>query len=72
MEYLESGNFTEDEYEMRLNLVKRELKAGRDELIKVTRKYLFQVPILLLVVCNAHKGPVFLRAVLSVLYKKGR
>lgn len=67
MEYLES-NFSDKEYEMRHNLIVRGLKAGRDEVIKVTRQYLFQVPILILVLCNAQRGPAFLRALLSVLY----
>ncbi len=68
MEYLEQ-QFSGDEHKMRFNLIQRGLKAGRDELIKVTRKYLFQVPILFLVVFNAKRGPEFLRAVLSVLYE---
>jgi len=69
MEYLEH-NFVGEDITMRHELVKRGLKAGRDELIKITRKYLLQVPILLLVLCNAKRGPSFLRAVLSVLYEK--
>ncbi len=68
MEYLKE-NFSGDEYRMRLDLIKRGMKAGRDELIKITKKYLLQVPIVLLVLCNRKRGPSFLRAVLSVLYE---
>ena len=68
MEYVEA-NFREDEFRMRLNLIKRGINAGRDELIKITRRYLFQVPIVFLVICNAKRGPDFLRSVLSVLYE---
>ncbi len=68
MEYLEE-NFSGDEYRMRLDLIKRGMKAGRDELIKITKRYLLQVPIVLLVLCNRKRGPSFLRAALSVLYE---
>jgi len=68
MEYLEQ-NFRGDDFEMRLNLIKRGLKSGRDELIKITKTYLFEVPIVLLVLCNRKGGPSFLQAILFVLYK---
>lgn len=51
IEYLEK-NFSGEDYHMRLDLIKRGLKAGRDELLKITKKYLFQVPVLLLVLCT--------------------
>ena len=42
-------NFTGDDFTMHLTLIKRGLKAGRDESTKITNKYLYQVPIVLLV-----------------------
>jgi len=68
IEYLEC-NFSGNYFKMRLDLFKRGLEACRAELIKITRKYLFQVLILLLVLCNAKHGPAFLRAVLYVRYE---
>ena len=47
----------------------RGLKAGRDELVKVTKRYLLRAPIILLVLCNRKRGAPFLRAVLSVLHE---
>ena len=64
-EYLER-NFTGDDFIMRLTLIKRGLKAGRDELIHITKKYSYQVPIVLF---NHKRGHPFLRAVLSVLFE---
>ena len=54
---------------MRLTLIKRVLKAGHDELVNIKKKYFYQVPILLLVLCNHKRGPAFLRDVLSVLFE---
>ena len=67
-EYLEH-NFTGDFFTMRLTLIKRGVKAGRDKLIKITNTYLQQFPIVLLVLCNHKRGPAFLRAVLSVIFE---
>ena len=68
MAYL-NENFDGEELEMFQTLIKRGLKAGRDELIKITKRYLLKVPILLLVLCNRKRGAPFLRAVLSVLHE---
>ena len=68
MAYL-NENFDGEELEMQQTLIKRGLKAGRDELIKITKRYLLKVPILLLVLCNRKRGAPFLRAVLSVLHE---
>ena len=56
---------------MHLNLIKRGRKAGKEDLIKITKTYLFSLPIVLLVLClcNAKCGPAFLQAVLSVLHE---
>jgi hypothetical protein len=51
MAYLHE-NFQGEDHEIRLQQIKRGLKAGCDKLIKITKKYLFQVPIMLLVLCN--------------------
>ena len=67
-EYLEQ-NFNGDDFTMRLTLINRGLKAGRDELIKITKNYLYQVTIILLVLFNHKRGPAFLQAVLSVLFE---
>ena len=66
MEYLET-NFKGDDCNMGRDLIQRGLKVGRDESIKILKRYLFQLPIVLLVVCSHPRGPAFLRSVLSVL-----
>ena len=68
MSYIHN-NFEVDEFGMRPTLIKRGLVAGRDELIKITKKFLCQVLILLLVLCNQKSGAPFLQAVLSYLHK---
>ena len=42
-----------------LNLIMRGLKSGWDELIKNTKTYLFEVPIVLLMLWNRIHGPSF-------------
>eukprot|EP00956_Cyclotella_meneghiniana_P021672 scaffold39740_cov82-Cyclotella_meneghiniana.AAC.1 len=68
MKYL-SNNFTGDEYSFRHAQVMRGLTKGRDELIKMTSKCLFAVPIIYLLFSHHEHGASFLRAVLSVLHK---
>ena len=68
MAYL-NENFEGDELVMRQTQIQRGLKAGREELIKITKRYLLRPPILLLVLCNRKRGAPFLRAVLSVLHE---
>ena len=67
MAYL-NENFEGDEFVMRQTQIHRGLKAGREELIKITKRYLLRPPILLLVLCNRKRGDPFLRAVLSILH----
>ena len=70
MKYL-SNNFTGDEYSFRHTQVMRGLTKGRDELIKMTSKCLFAVPIFYLLFSDHdhEHGASFLHAVLSVLHK---
>ncbi|KAL7526339.1 hypothetical protein ACHAWF_002898 [Thalassiosira exigua] len=68
MEYWEA-NFEGDEKQTRLQQIQQGLKMGRDEVIKITKRYLMKPPILLLVLANRKRGPPFLRAVLSVFYE---
>ena len=42
---------------------------GREEIVKMTKRYLLKPPIVILVLINRKYGAPFLRAVLSVLYK---
>ena len=67
-EYLER-DFTGYYFTMCLTLINSGLKAGRYGLINITKNYLYQVPIVLLVLCNHKRGPDFLQAVLSVLFE---
>eukprot|EP00956_Cyclotella_meneghiniana_P020757 scaffold37078_cov117-Cyclotella_meneghiniana.AAC.5 len=66
IKYLED-NFEGEEYEKKLKQIKLGIKAGRDELLKITKRYLMKAPMVLLVLCNRRRGPAFLRAVLSIL-----
>ena len=68
MEYLET-NFSGDDCVVRFNLIKRGLRKGRDDLLIISKHYLFSLPLVLLVLCNHTRGPSFLRAVLSVLHE---
>ena len=68
MKYRRS-NFVGEELKMRMSQVRRGLEAGRDELVKITKRYLLKVPIVLLVLCQRQRGTAFLRAVLSVLHE---
>ena len=68
IKYLED-NFEGEEYEKKLKQIKLGIKAGRDELLKITKRYLMKAPLVLLVLCNRRRGPAFLRAVLSILHE---
>ena len=68
MEYLETHS-SRDDYAMRFNLIKHGLRKGRDELVVISKRYLFSLPLVLLVLCNHTCGSSFLRAVLSVLHE---
>ena len=54
---------------MRMSQVGRGLEAGRDELVKITKRYLLKVPIVLLILCQRQRGHAFLRALLLVLHE---
>ena len=44
-------------------------RMGRDEIVKITKRYFLKTPCFLLVLTNRKRGPPFLCAVLSVLCK---
>ena len=67
MKYLED-NFEGEDKEMRKAQIMRGLKAGREELIKMTQKIgLLDGPVAFLILCNKDNGPAFLRALLAVI-----
>ena len=66
MNYLEN-NFQGEELETRRQQITRGLKMGRDEILKMNKRYLLKPPLLLLMLTNRKRGAPFLRAVLSVL-----
>jgi hypothetical protein len=68
MKFLED-NFHEEEYDFRRGQIMRGLMKGRDELIKMTTRYLLKPPLLFLLLCNRENGASFLRAVLSILHE---
>ena len=68
MQYLEE-NFEGKELENRWTQIMRGLEAGRDEVLAITKRYLLNAPILLLMPSNRKRGPSFYRAVLSVLHE---
>ncbi len=49
--------------------IDRGLKMGREEIIKMTRKYLMEPPLLLLLLTHDQHGTPFFHAVLSVLHE---
>eukprot|EP00956_Cyclotella_meneghiniana_P000147 scaffold228_cov56-Cyclotella_meneghiniana.AAC.2 len=68
MNYL-SNNFTGNKYSFRHAQVMCGLTKGRDELIKMTSKCLFAVPIIYLLFSHHEHGASFLCALLVVLHK---
>ena len=68
MEYLEN-NFEGDELGTRRKQIERGLKMGRDEIVKMTKRYLFKPPLVIIMLTNRKRGPAFLRAALSVLHE---
>ena len=67
MKFLDD-DFKGSELTMRCKQVKRGLRMGRDEIIKMMKKNYLQVPIILLTLTNKKRGASFLRAVLSVFH----
>ena len=68
MKYLED-NFEGEEYNLRKAQIMRGLNKGRDELIKMSTKYLLQAPIVFLCLCHHQMGPSLLRAMLTILHE---
>ena len=68
MRYL-ANNFEGDELERRRKQITRGLAKGREEVIKITKRYLMKPPILLILLTHHVHGGPFLRAVLSVLHE---
>ncbi|KAL7537286.1 LOW QUALITY PROTEIN: hypothetical protein ACHAXR_010421 [Thalassiosira sp. AJA248-18] len=68
MKYLEE-NFEGDELITRRQQIERGLKMGRDEIIKMTKRYLLKPPVVLLMLAYRKRGSPFLRATLSVLHE---
>ena len=66
MEYLDK-NFEGEEKEQRRAQIMRGLKAGREEIIKMTRKSFLEGPVSFLILCDSSIGPAFLRALLAVI-----
>ncbi len=68
MAYIEA-NFEGEDLIKRRKQVERGLRMGREEVIKMTKRYLLKPPLLLLLLANRKHGPSFLRAVLSVFHE---
>ena len=68
MAYLES-NFEGNELVTRRKQVERGLRMGRDEIVKMTKRYLLKPPLVILMLTNRKRGSAFLRATLSVLHE---
>lgn len=66
MKYLEE-NFEGEEYEFRKSQIMRGLTKGRDEMMKMSTKYLLRPPLMYLLLTHREYGNGFLRAVLAVL-----
>ena len=68
MKYLRQ-NFTPDEFDFRLIQIRQGLGKGRDEMIKMTTRYLLNAPLIYLLLTHRDHGAPFLRAVLSILHE---
>lgn len=66
MKYIEE-NFEGDERAQRRAQIMRGLNAGREEVIKMTRKSFLEGPVAFLILCDSTSGPSFLRALLAVI-----
>jgi len=66
MKYLRE-NFHGDDFDFRLSQIMRGLKKGRDEMIKMSSRYMLRFPVMYLLLTHREHGGPFLRAVLAVL-----
>ena len=69
MGYLDT-NFHGKQKEMKKKQIIRDIKAGYNELIKMTTPMLHSGPVSFHILCNVEHGPSFLRALLSVLIEQ--
>ena len=67
MKYLED-NFSGEEYELCKAQIMRGLSKGRDEMIKMTTRYLLKPPIIFVLLSHREYDAPLLRALLSVLH----
>ena len=58
MKYLDE-NFEGEEKETHCIQIERSLKMGRDEIVKMTKRYLLKAPIVILVLINRKQGLFF-------------
>ena len=66
IQYL-ADNFDGEEYDFRRSQIMRGLKKGRDELTKMTTRYLLKVPIMFILLTHREHGLFFLCSVLAIL-----
>ena len=66
MKYLDD-NFEGEEHAFRKSQIMRGLNAGRDEMMKMSKRYLLRPPIMYLLLTHSDYGSAFLRAVLAIL-----
>ena len=71
MTYLRD-NFSGEDYIMREQQFNRGMQAGRDEFVKISKRYLLQSPVILLVLYNRKRGGPFLQAVLYILREQSQ
>ena len=69
MGYLDT-NFHGKQKKMKKRQIIRGIKAGCNELIKMTTPMILSGPVSFLILCNGEHGPSFLRALLSVLIEQ--
>jgi len=62
-------HFTEEDFDFRLSQIRRGLCKGRDEMIKITTRYLLKAPLIYLLLMYQEHGASFLRANLSILHE---
>ena len=69
--YIEDNFDGEDEKKRRKKYIKDGIRAGFDELVKMTEPILLRGAMSFLILCNNKHGPPFCRAMLSVLDETG-
>jgi len=70
-EFIDSNFTTEEEKTKRRSQILDGIRAGYDELLKMTQPILLRGPVAFLILCNNEHGPAFCRALIAVVDESG-